>query len=449
MNVIYDTMTINIIVGVISIAICLLGAVYVMIGASVDKELDRIYLKVTGLLILFGIFSMLRQTFNGNTEGYAYYVMHISCFMEFFLSCALIYEASCYLYSFFATIYKPLKKTADILLFLHAAVLMISVFTGFYYTIDAGNVYRRASGYPLCYGSTMIMLIIDFYLLIFRGKCLRKVERAAFIIYLIMPLASVFLQMIFPGISYGVPAGALSLAYLYFYILSDRTRQYNLNIQENARMKIDILMAQIQPHFLYNSLSVIKSICRDNPVVAEQAIGEFADYLRYNMDSLTIDRPVSFSEELKHVKEYLMLQKLRFGDDLTIKYELECMDFSLPILTVQPIVENAVTYGIRKNESGQGTVIIKTKEYNDHFRITVTDDGPGFDESIITDYSSHDSVAENGSQGYGLESIKRSHIGVNNVKTRLKVISDGELEINSVVGKGTIVSIILPKGRAQ
>ena len=98
----------------------------------------------------------------------------------------------------------------------------------------------------------------------------------------------------------------------------------------------------------------------------------------------------------------------------------------MPTLTLQPIVENAVRYGVRKTSTGEGTVIIQTRAYPSHYEVKVIDDGPGFDPNVRKED--------------GL-----SHTGLNNVRERLQRICDGKLEIWSELGKGTIVTMILPK----
>ena len=108
----------------------------------------------------------------------------------------------------------------------------------------------------------------------------------------------------------------------------------------------------------------------------------------------------------------------------------------MPALTLQPLVENAVRYGVRKNESGQGTVLITTREAVDQFEISVIDDGPGFDPQMI----------EQGASA-GEEEKDESHAGIGlvNVRRRLAMLCDGKLEIDSKPGKGTKVTILLPK----
>ena len=111
--------------------------------------------------------------------------------------------------------------------------------------------------------------------------------------------------------------------------------------------RISVMISQIQPHFLYNSLGVIQELCYWEPEKAEKAIGSLAEFLKGNMSVLMSDKLVFFEDELKHTKKYLEIEHLRFEDQLKVEYEI-CVDmknFSLPALTLQPIVENAIRYG--------------------------------------------------------------------------------------------------------
>lgn len=122
-------------------------------------------------------------------------------------------------------------------------------------------------------------------------------------------------------------------------------------------LNTSIMLSQIQPHFLYNSLVVIRQLCREDPRLAEETVDEFACYLRGNLDSLRLKHPISFEKEMRHTQTYLAIEQKRFGHRLKVIYKVQFKDFSLPALTLQPIVENAVRYGVTKKKEG-GTVTI-------------------------------------------------------------------------------------------
>ncbi len=195
-----------------------------------------------------------------------------------------------------------------------------------------------------------------------------------------------------------------------------------------------IMLSQIQPHFLYNTLSAIRELCIVDSQMAQKALEEFSAFLRGNMDSLESKVPVHFSRELEHVRHYLHLEQIRFGDDLHVEYDIQEEDFYLPTLTIQPIVENAVKYGVGNKEEG-GTVCIKTKKENGKIVITICDDGVGFDVDEIE----HIPVQKDG----------RTHIGLLNVKHRLEKMVNGTMTIHSRKESGTVVRIILDAEQSE
>ena len=109
---------------------------------------------------------------------------------------------------------------------------------------------------------------------------------------------------------------------------------------------------------------------------------------------------------------------------MTIRYEVETTDFVLPALSVQPLVENAIKHGLMRLESG-GTVVIHAYETEDHFCVEVSDDGAGFDTSVLLD--------------------ERKHVGIRNIRGRLNAMVNGRLILESKAGQGTTATIMIPK----
>ena len=200
-------------------------------------------------------------------------------------------------------------------------------------------------------------------------------------------------------------------------------RAMELKLQES---QISIMLSQIQPHFLYNTLNSIYQLCETNPMRARSLVNSFSEYLRNNLSSLEESGLIPFATELSHVNTYLDIEKVRFEDTLDIEYDIKCVDFCLPVLTVQPIVENAVKHGTSKKRGG-GTVKISTGEDKENYIITVSDTGCGFDSTKPKDDG-------------------KRHVGIENVRQRLANMCSGTLTIESTVGVGTLATIIIPKG---
>ena len=319
-----------------------------------------------------------------------------------------------------------LSGLMDILLALQIALLITSQFTGLCYIIDENNMYQRTAGYPLTYIVPFVIMAMAIYVLINYRDQLSIKERRAFWVYYLVPLIAMYAQIFVYGIYFVNLALTIASVLMYILLIEDQRDKYYMQVETNETLKTDIMLSQIQPHFLYNALAVIREICLEDQNKAADAIDDFAKYLRHNMNSLSMNKPVPFEQELNHTKRYVELQRLRFGDELTITYDIQCSDFRIPSLTLQPIVENAVRYGARMKESGEGHVVVRTEEHKDHYELLVIDNGPGFDPDSIPDDD-------------------RGHIGLKNVESRLRRMTGGQLVIDSVIGQGTTIRMIIPK----
>ena len=213
------------------------------------------------------------------------------------------------------------------------------------------------------------------------------------------------------------------------YILIKEEKEQEKMVKE---AKTQVILNQLKPHFLYNTLSTIRILYRKDPEKADEAMDNFSNYLRSNIDTGLSKNYIIFFEELKNVKYYLDLEKLRFGKKLNIEYDIEEMNFYLPVLTLQPIVENAVKHGVG-NKKGGGTIKISTFSDGDNIVLIVKDDGIGF-EYNKTELENDD---------------KKSHIGISSVTERIKMMVGGTVNIKSEVNVGTTVTITIPKKIAE
>ena len=187
--------------------------------------------------------------------------------------------------------------------------------------------------------------------------------------------------------------------------------------------RISIMLSQIQPHFIYNTLGTIERMCLKDPQKAFDLVRNFSLYLRGNFSELDSVTPIRFAEELKHVEYYVNIEKVRFPD-MSIDYDVEATDFVLPALSVQPLVENAIKHGLMRLETG-GTVKIHSYETPTHFCVEVIDDGVGFDTDAPVD--------------------EKKHVGLRNIRGRMKAMVNGELVLKSEPGTGTKAKIMIPK----
>lgn len=168
-----------------------------------------------------------------------------------------------------------------------------------------------------------------------------------------------------------------------------------------------IMMSQIQPHFIYNTLGSISSLCEEDPMKARDVTDRFAMYLRGNMANLKKDRLIPFAEEWEHTCTYLWIEQMRFENYLHVVSNITCTDFKIPPLSLQPLVGNAVKHGITP-KAGGGTVTISAYEEADRYVVRISDDGLGFDTQA---------PSEDG----------KLHVGIENVKNRLELLCGGKL----------------------
>ena len=210
-------------------------------------------------------------------------------------------------------------------------------------------------------------------------------------------------------------------------MVEQNERYYKQRI-ENESLKSKILLAQIKPHFIYNCLTLIRSLL-DEPEKAEEALNHFAGFLRGSVDMLEETVCISASREIQTVDDYLYLQKQRFGDSLRVVTDYRDTGFFLPPFTLQVLVENAVIHGIRNTAGGSGTVVIRSYEADGFHVIEVEDDRNGLPPEIRQER----------------EQEKQTHVGLKNIERRLDLMCHGTLTIQNKTGQGTIATIRIPK----
>ncbi|MCR5784726.1 MAG: histidine kinase [Eubacterium sp.] len=317
-----------------------------------------------------------------------------------------------------------------------ATGLIIIISYGFQIFGDAGRADAMGRVFPVLF----VILIIELILFILETKT-GKIHRSIITIVATLLLTSfIILEMVVYAITnmfimYFFIAGFLCFGVLQFvhiikdsYIGMQRARAAEKLENELKQNKIAMMLSQIQPHFMNNAIASVQMLCKEDPDKAYEALGHFAKFLRGNMNSITSSDLVSYENELDYVKNYVYLQQLRYEDDLKVIYKTEFDNFFIPALSVQPLVENAIRYGVAK-KPGVGTVIIHSWKETSGVYICVEDDGVGFDESQLLNDDSY---------------THRFHVGTTNVRNRLKAQCGGTLTVESVLGEGTKATIFLP-----
>lgn len=190
------------------------------------------------------------------------------------------------------------------------------------------------------------------------------------------------------------------------------------------------LQNKINPHFLFNTLNAISTLIRIQPDKARDLVGKLAAFMRFNLEN--VDEMISLETELNQVRDYVSIEKARFGNKLKVEFDIDNASVLVPPLIIQPLVENAIGHGIIPKGSG-GKVLISVKRLSDSVLVSVSDDGAGIPQSVIQSI-------ENGT-------IESKRIGLNNVHQRLKLLYGGGLTI-SRLDPGTEFSFTIPIGQS-
>lgn len=282
----------------------------------------------------------------------------------------------------------------------------------FFYSIHDGMYYRVGTTWTQYIFSQFVYIILFYYALKNQINWRLKIP---FIIASILPVC----VMIFQNISYTLAFATSSNLITIFIIYLNIHVELGRKIEE---FKNKVMISQIQPHFMYNTLTTIKALCRYDPDLASSTITNFADYLRGNMDFADLSETIPFERELNHTKIYTEIEKLRF-DNITFEFDIQDSDFYIPSLTIQPMVENAVRHGVRAKKDAK--IIVRTFADEKFHNIIIKDNGKGFEENHF-----------NGS---------RTHIGLLNTKLRIERLCNGKFDIQSVSGEGVTITMKLPK----
>ena len=228
------------------------------------------------------------------------------------------------------------------------------------------------------------------------------------------PVAPVFLTWV-----------ALNLFVRGFGFLRDairRERELREKDEQLRGAKMQNLINQIRPHFIYNTLASVSMLCDSDPQRAGEVVANFNNYLQANFTAIAATEPIAFVAELEHTKAYLNVQKALYASKLTVEYDADYITFRLPPLTLQPIVENSVKHGIGQTHRPE-RIFLCTRAVDGGAEILIEDDGTKYEPSP-------DGAA---------------HVGLDNVRERLALMCGGTLEIGPRTGGGTLVRIFVPK----
>ncbi|MDZ6509155.1 alanine transaminase [Escherichia coli] len=255
-------------------------------------------------------------------------------------------------------------------------------------------------------------------------------------------------MLVIPLWEKGVVTGTLKIYYCHAHQITSSLQEMAVGLSQIISTQLEVsraeqlremankaelraLQSKINPHFLFNALNAISSSIRLNPDTARQLIFNLSRYLRYNIE-LKDDEQIDIKKELYQIKDYIAIEQARFGDKLTVIYDIdEEVNCCIPSLLIQPLVENAIVHGIQPCK-GKGVVTISVAECGNRVRIAVRDTGHGIDPKVI------ERVEANEMPG--------NKIGLLNVHHRVKLLYGEGLHIRRLE-PGTEIAFYIPNQR--
>lgn len=431
----FSVFQLNMFIEVFCAAFSLVGLLSVALFAQPARQSASWYRRSVTLMFIFNtVFSLADAAANisrGQLSGLGWYGTHVGN--------ALTYVAI-FLLSGAFTSYIITRLGAERSLgwwgssvWVLSAVGVALTLSGLFYVIDPmTNIYHRTQYFWISQALGVFIETGNLIILIRRRRAIPTQTFISAILYIVLPTAALIAQMFLYGIALAQIATTVSLMIMFIdlqmFLAQDMARQQEALAQQERQLsdsRIQIMVSQIQPHFLYNTLDAIYYLCGKDQTRAREAISRFSDYLRTNLRSLSTTTPVAFTTELEHVKNYLELEQMSSDDTINFELDIQATNFMLPSLSLQPLVENAVKHGVTKQLNG-GTITLRTREQPSCFEVIVEDDGVGFDPDAVFDDS-------------------RPHVGMQNVRQRLESMCGGSLVVTSEPGKGTRAVVTIPR----
>ena len=317
------------------------------------------------------------------------------------------------------------------ILILYNLLIIADVFLGLSSKAEAGSVSVSLEGE--IFGAVVWLTLYIVLLIYLFCADLSKKEKNSLVCCLSIPMFITFVSYFSKGFGIFLSLDCiydftlvLSLYLAFFNVYQERGRRLLVQGKELTQSKLNTTILQANPHFVYNALGSIEYFCDTDPAAAKKMLDDFTKYLRSNSANLTSRPLIPFREELENLNAYLRIEMIRFPN-LIVEYDINAEEFSLPCLSIQPLVENAIKHGIRKRD-GEGTVIVKTTGTPDFWQISIIDDGVGYS---------------------GTPQDGRVHIGIENVRQRLALLCGGTLTVTGTEGQGTVAEIRIPKEREE
>lgn len=419
-------------------------------GYDLDRKKDRkermhliLLLLSTGLLLLADVGTVMLE---GSFDPVEYHLYRSFILMDhLFSSLSLIFYTEYILQMAEQT---SLTRMSRMMVYLICDVLALnaaaSIRTGYVFYFDDSHFFQPGPGYRISGMLFLFAMLADWLIIWGQDNKMTTGRRIVLSLYIIFPLF-LMLQQAICFVRVQTPNIGLGMAVLFQSSFSGIHRQRLIIEQQEqlirqqeqlirqehelTQMQIRTAVSQMKPHFVFNVLNTIYVLIDQDPEAAKTAVSSFSDFLRGIISAMEPRHLIPFAQELEYIGKYLELERIRYGEEeLQVLYDLRVTGFPVPPLSVQPLVENALKHGIGKKPGG-GTILIRTEEVDGKLRLTVHDDGVGFDPEALK-------LAEGDRRPAG--------IGLENARRRFRLVMNADLQVESSPGQGTTVTVTIP-----
>lgn len=305
----------------------------------------------------------------------------------------------------------------------NAVIYLTALFSGVAFRFQEDFTFVRG---PLGYSCHVISFALLLYLMgvsIHRFGSRRRFETAVPIAILCMMIVAILADLKLSSmqwVSFTTSGMVCSCFFYYVWLHLQFAMEHERALM--AEQQIQVTISQIQPHFLYSTLSLIQMLCKRDPNRAYEVVKGYDEYLRENQGNLRRMEMIPFQKELEHTQKYLDIVRCCYPD-LRIELDVREEDFQVPGMTLQPIVECAFCHDDIMKE--QGLIRVSTSREGDHYEVVVWDNGTGFPEKTE-------------------QNMETYQIGLENVRQRVEIMCDGTLEVEGFPNEGTIVTMRIP-----
>lgn len=411
----------NICIAGAAAAIAAIGLI-MSINVRYTKKYKKYLVTIFSMLTAYTVSNLVLWNVTNVKGGYMI-VSYIFLFCESLFSSLILPVLNRFLlYCAEKNVHKnPMVYITDLLWAVYFVLLVTAQFTKWIYYYTPDNEYFRGPLYPVLLVPLVLLMAVNLFALFYYRAELSRRYRIAFTVYFLVPLLCMVVQMFYSDVLMTVLGSAASALIMLWIIALEQVERQIAQANEISKQRASIVVLQMRPHFIYNTMMSIYYLCKQNPDKAQQVTLEFTDYLRSNFTAIAGENAIPFTDELKHTQAYLSVEQAQHEDSLFVKFDTPHTMFRVPPLTLQPLVENAVKHGMDP-DGNPLNISVTTRQTPSGSEIIVEDDGPGFSSTDNNDL----------------------HIALENIRQRLEMMCKGELEIAPRDGGGTVVKVTIP-----